>query len=917
MIPKLLKIKGLYSYKDQEECIIDFEKLKEARLFGIFGATGSGKSSILEAILFALYGKTVRLGSDAKGEFMNVDSQSLSIDFEFRNGDMTYRRVVEAKRKEKDNTVKFEKVRTFEWRDKTWLPLSDKTGKDLIGLDLDEFTKTIIIPQDKFRAFIELGDAGRTELLSDLFGLHKFDLWDRANTQKKQADSELDKIEAELKGIGDVSAESLAKLKEEQHDMQQQLANHEVTLTELDEIKKLKDGIVETQMKLQADNEKIKNISTQLIDNQNFIENNKAQFDILKSQFDTRHNLRSEAQDLRDILKIQAWRERVTGINTRLSNAEKAIADEEDILKKCTTKRLEHETQYNTLAANRPDISLLTAVRAWYGHLDTIEVEYKRLETEQKEIENRIETGKTAAKTLFAHIKKALPNAPFLEKTSEAIVFLKNEMEAIKQRGKDLEEAYIKLKSSENLTEHLASLKEGEPCPLCGSAHHPSVFTPQSVAEELKKAAAQRQKLSDLNQTVNNIKIELDTLFKGAQDAFDNLKRHQDNLKINRDIFQKHAEMFIWQPAFSPTDISILKQKELEAAQFNERLDLAYKALKQAENEHNTQTAKLQNFKDIAQKITTEKQELETSIQVTLSNLSAVKNAEEWLMQPPLSIEQQIQIFDNQYITIENQFSALNTQMENAKQLASVALGQKQSLEAQNAALRQQLTNFEKALNEREYNPEKHEQLKTFVNTLRLSLGALGSQIANTETRLEKSKKLIEKQKLVQTRKQHLQILTGLFFGKGFTGYIANVFLKTIIEAANSWFARFTKNTLQLEVDDKNHLKIKDILNRGLTRNIETLSGGQKFQASLALALALSDSIQNRQQMGERFFFLDEGFGSLDRDSLRIVFDTLHVLREKGRVVGIISHIEEMQQEIGRYLQVSLDVTRGSIVELV
>jgi DNA repair protein SbcC/Rad50 len=490
-------------------------------------------------------------------------------------------------------------------------------------------------------------------------------------------------------------------------------------------------------------------------------------------------------------------------------------------------------------------------------------------------------------------------------------------MDSVKLRSIELEEAYIKLKSSENLTEHLASLVEGEPCPLCGSTHHPSVFTPLSLAEELKKAANQRRKLHDLNQTLNNIKIELDTLFKGAQDAAENLKRYQNNYKNNREAFQKHLDNFIWQPTFSPNDITILKQKELEAAQFNERLDLAFKALKQAEIEQNNEILTLQKYRDETQNILTQKQELETSIHITQTNLTVVKDIEQWLLQSPLSIEQKIQEFDNQFIVLETQFHALNIQMEKARQNAALALGQKQSIEAQNTALEQQLAVFENSLNGRIYEGEKHEQLKLYVNTQRLSLGALGSQIANAETRLEKVQKLLAKQKALQYRKQDLSILTGLFFGKGFTGYIANVFLKTIIESANSWFARFTKNTLQLEVDEKNHLKIKDILNRGLTRNIETLSGGQKFQASLALALALSDSIQNRHHLGERFFFLDEGFGSLDRDSLRIVFDTLHVLREKGRIVGIISHIEEMQQEIGRYLHVTLDTVKGSVVEMV
>ena len=94
------------------------------------------------------------------------------------------------------------------------------------------------------------------------------------------------------------------------------------------------------------------------------------------------------------------------------------------------------------------------------------------------------------------------------------------------------------------------------------------------------------------------------------------------------------------------------------------------------------------------------------------------------------------------------------------------------------------------------------------------------------------------------------------------------------------------------------------------------MSGGQIFQASLCLALALADNIQATTKSKQNFFFLDEGFGSLDRESLHTVFDTLKALRKENRIVGIISHVEEMRNEIERYLNVTRVENEGSRVEI-
>jgi exonuclease SbcC len=121
---------------------------------------------------------------------------------------------------------------------------------------------------------------------------------------------------------------------------------------------------------------------------------------------------------------------------------------------------------------------------------------------------------------------------------------------------------------------------------------------------------------------------------------------------------------------------------------------------------------------------------------------------------------------------------------------------------------------------------------------------------------------------------------------------------------------------MSLELADDNTFQVRDFMNGGKVRSVKTLSGGQTFQAALSLALALADSIQNFTDSAQNFFFLDEGFGSLDKDSLDIVFDTLKSLRKENRIVGVISHVEEMQQEIDTHLRIVNHEERGSLINV-
>ena len=163
-------------------------------------------------------------------------------------------------------------------------------------------------------------------------------------------------------------------------------------------------------------------------------------------------------------------------------------------------------------------------------------------------------------------------------------------------------------------------------------------------------------------------------------------------------------------------------------------------------------------------------------------------------------------------------------------------------------------------------------------------------------------------------RAENLKVLANLFRSSGFINYVSSVYLQNLINAANQRFYKMTKQKLTLELTADNAFQVRDFMNDGQVRSVKTLSGGQTFQAALSMALALADNIQHLTKSKQNFFFLDEGFGSLDKEALAIVFDTLKSLQKENRIVGIISHVDEMQQEIQVNLKIINDIERGSLI---
>ena len=263
-----------------------------------------------------------------------------------------------------------------------------------------------------------------------------------------------------------------------------------------------------------------------------------------------------------------------------------------------------------------------------------------------------------------------------------------------------------------------------------------------------------------------------------------------------------------------------------------------------------------------------------------------------------------IQTILNQKIDTDNERKEITTFFTNLK----TTVEEYQKLEKQTAGKNYENDSFENLLKDIKELTAKQKQdssQQTIIN----------QEIKKAQKdKLEKADLKKKLSKFLQ-RQDNLQTLTKLFKGGsgGFVDFASTEYLRNLCRLANVRFRELTHHSLELILNESNEFEVRDFLSEGKTRAIKTLSGGQLFQASLCVALALSESMRKQQE----FFFIDEGFGSLDNDSLQIVLNTLQSLQKENKVVGIISHVESLQQEIRTHLHIQKNQIEGSSIKLV
>ena len=1011
MIPIQLSLEGIYSYQKRQT--IDFTELTNAGLFGIFGAVASGKSTILEAISFALYGESDRMNNVNRAyNMMNLKSDRMYIEFDFFDSKNNKFRVV---REYKRNSKNFENVlhsstMFYEWINDSWLPLDHTNAEEIIGLSAENFKRTIIIPQGKFKEFIELGGKDRTSMMKEIFHLHRFDLFGNIRTLYIANEHELNTLLGQLLGYEAISEETIAEISkhyaEQKISFEGQLTKHKMRCEAFDLLKQLSidfNSLLQLNSKLESEETNKKEIEEREI-SLKLYEKTHQQFDEilrLKQQLGQKMakekiNLSNKTKELttnqdksNEVIEnlnnlkpfidaIDIKKQEVTDLEliSQILRHRAAIKQGEERTKKgrnvvelliekvdSDSKTInETDNKIETIKSKLIDAKTLTSVELWYSQHNT----YSKQIVDRKVKVSVLAEEIKAVETKF----KALDYSQDSWKNT-----IEKQKEELKKQLSQANEQKSQLEVKQKIALFANEIHDGSACPLCGSLEHPHVIETEDVSAEIWDNQSQLKTLEQQSDSLSKTNLTLIRL----QESKNILNRNSLDVKAELEKLQEehlqHLSLFVW-PNFSPTDeaafkgektandILIAKLEELEKKQKTNRTELVVttkklddakqllakiddenrekeiliasdsskiKYLQLSDFENKTAETINQTIADLVQLIKTKQDEhsrlekQKNDLLLTISAQLATKEAIENQIEA-LSIEEkennvtiESKLSETSFISIDSVEALLSNKREVEAERKMI-----ESFKINYAKLKQSIEELEKKLEGKSFSIEEFELKKqefqeseNAVNKLRETLATLKHDLERIEKEYrEKKGLLIEKEKL-ETRKANISTLNQLFKGSGFVNYVSSIYLRNLCIVANERFHRLTKNQLSLQISDKNEFEIVDYLNDGRTRSVRTLSGGQNFQVSLSLALALAENVQSLLKSEKNFFFIDEGFGTQDAESVNIVFETLSNLQKGNRIVGIISHVEELQERIPKSLFIRKDLEKGSLIEVV
>ncbi len=1018
MIPVRLSIQGVFSYIEKQE--IDFTGLTEAGLFGIFGKVGSGKSSIVDAITYVLYSNNFRLiSSGMLYNMMNLASQSMHIEYDFRVGDALYRFSVSARRKRSN----FEEVSpatrsacVWDTHQQDWVPIENNAAI-IIGLSYEDFKRAVIIPQNNFQEFLELRSAERTQMMQKIFRLDKFDLSDRIRPLRDENNAQLSVNSTQLSDLGDLNPQQIELLETELKDLELQIKIREDQLKSLQlesaEWSKLKKQTEELFLKtkklgllkekeeeymgrkatLQAYRKAYMYIKPEIDRREEMIariskletgirsteEQRKKQEELHKdigirhdkarAGFETRDDLKKKSEDLEKLLKIRLAEAEIEKLISGKIKGDGLIRDLMESIERGRKALSKLQSDLAELKRNEIDIATVSNVLNWFERVEATNAQILEEEARLKTLQHS--TAATLMKKV--HLNKGLLTGIVSESTAD---FIEQEIFAVRQKLendlKSVRDDMQKISQKILLQEHILALHDGEPCPLCGSAEHPDQLKPD----------AELQKMSDrLSTDANMLELSLKELDR-TKDEWTNLKYEisKNDAFINESLarlaqLRKQAvdekSKFIWN-AFSDSDRTAATRAHDEyqrQAEQKKKLDTEIITLSQT-LDHDSKT--LTQYQNRMQEISLE---ISGHVGTIKANSQSMASPPEcYLNEPTESLETQSALLMNEYHSAATRYESIREELNKSSLIlaelktryesdmqSNVDLQQKlqsilrelqrvitecgfndlekvrllldsgidaddlqQEIDTYFQSLHQAQTEYETAsieLSGKNYDEARHRDLEGRIQVLQAELdinkkssGALETEIKRNKSNLERQTVLLEQKVKLELRAANIQTLESLFKGRAFVNYASGVYLLNLVNIANVRFRKMTQGQLLLQLDKDNGFEVLDLLNDGKTRSVRTLSGGQKFQAALCLALALADGIS--QGNHENFFFLDEGFGSLDKESMQVVFETLQALRKENRVVGLISHVEEMQQEMNSYILVHRDEKRGSWLEV-
>lgn len=1023
MLPVKLTLEGIYSYRERQT--IDFTRLTEARLFGIFGPVGSGKSTILDAMIYVIYGTIDRLNNEVKYNLMNLQSNRLFVDFEFRAEEdgRLYRATVESRRNKKKFTDVSSPKYLYHVREgDEWLPCTREEVIDAIGLNVQNFKRVVIIPQGKFQEFLLLRDKERTDMMMELFGeLRRYDLGGRVAYLEGETIRRVIDLRGQLTGLGEVSAEQLAERKEEYAGVREESARVKKEIAdgqkEEERLKKVKQLVDELDKRkaekdtLDASGEEFKLLQSRVCEHERFVERflqplnqyeeaerraNEAagvlanywevlrvkreeltafseHFSRLKQEYEQRDGLRERAERLGLLLHLRAVRKEQGDLRERHGKGEKLVIAGREEAGKLRESLNDRKKELEDVQQAMPDMKVLSDIREWYNMQQHIGEENARLREEIAGVEKELHLIQRDVEIIQQQHPafKGVPplDCPALQRACQ------EERERVGTDIKKIRDEWMHQNSRQRLADFAGELSEGEPCPLCGALSHPAPLHAAEVAEDLKVKAARIEALENEEKQLDRIASRLTVINERGQSALERREQLTRKLKAVEEKLRAHRSRFTWEK-YPADDLQMIMREINRTTLLNEKKRELEKTCKLTEEAIERKRVELEKYIARLDEINREVVQRDSRVELLRGQLAGFDVAAYEDM-PDTGIQRELETCRERFERVGSEYQrdfekSRAIEAEYRKLEGSVEEKSKEVIRLQRefaerderlkellkgsvyknagdlrryltestfdvSGARERIRQYEQRLHVLEvriaelrallegvsHDVEVFEAFEEGLRALKereqvilAKLGALENQIKDMETRVAAREKIGKELEGLELRLANLQMLKGLFRGNDFVKFVSSMYLQNLCNAANERFYRMTRQRLKLELSEDNDFIVRDFMNEGRTRSARTLSGGQVFQASLSLALALTDNIRHLTGSNQNFFFLDEGFGSLDRESLGVVFDTLKSLRAENRVVGLISHVEEMQQEIPVCLFVENSVEEGSTIRI-
>lgn len=870
MKPLKLTMKAFGSYI--KPVTLDFEEnLRGARIFLIQGATGAGKTTILDAICFALYGTA----SGDERDAVMMRSKGISdkilteVDFSFALGEKTYTvyRNLNFKGEKKANLTFNNAIIESKSTNVT------NRIKELIGFDAKQFRQVVLLPQGEFKNFLSAKADERQTVLDALFNARFYKLiedrlkdksdaaqevFDAIQRKKEALTAQIQDSKSDDDAIAKISAEyaaaqkKSAELKKIFDEAQRNYTEGKILAGEFAELERREKNLVAAQ----------KNLSQA---EKNFIAA-RAEYNLRESEQSQREKIKYDIDKLKEIKKaIDELGKKIKA----LDDAKKSLQKANDELKKLEDDALKFEKRLATLKNRRNEL---------------------------------IGTEKT-----FAEAKIALDRVSERENLLREISRLESDLRRARQKISDDEKkfntAQIELERLQKLQRDgsaallAKNLRDGEPCPVCGSKIHPNVDFSDAIIPSDDEIAAAQKNSDRLKKIFDSAKISAAQIETSISNKRDELKKYDGMPDIatawkHFDSAEKNADEF----AYCEKQIA---KGENFIADNKIQLDAAQKKQTSASNERARCLGEFQTMQSqIPQNYSEHPEQIDFDIEKLEKTLRELENA--WKI-----ADKNFRDADNQKSSCEGTFkSARAAQRELSDKLADKQPPNVDSLKffADTAQ-----KNYDSAIREETSLKNNLERLKN-----------ISAQISDLD------KKIYVAEKNLRLWKKLSDAANGKIRGNklSFSRYYLSAMFEQVLTEANylldkmsvrrynlkSKYAGSTKNStagLNLEIFDDY---------TGETRPVATLSGGESFLASLSLALGLAAVVRNKLGgIKLETVFIDEGFGSLDNETLDFAISTINKL-DDGRLVGIISHVEELKKQIPVRLEVKTSKT-GSKAE--